>query len=200
MKQILSSCLLTAMGLLAVSCGNQGNKNAEGISQESAEAIAEEIVGDLPEGSTVGYTGDAATDLKNLDETNYVEITKGIFGVDITPQAGWEVYQAKSPNKVNNVDVIFTNAGEVDEDAIISDIFTKCQAVAKDGLYKVDMDWNTGKMSRGEKLADYAALKATGSGMWFYDYNDMAVLCSPSARSKATKSFIEYSFTLTKTN
>lgn len=85
MKRLAFAFLCVASMGLMVACGNSSNeKKTDGgivIDEKTATEIVEEL--DLPEEGVHGYTGDAATDLKNVTNDNYLEIAKGIFGVDL---------------------------------------------------------------------------------------------------------------------
>lgn len=194
MKRIITFCLMATLCLLVASCGN---RSRSGMSQKEKQ-IADELVGEIADGTTVGYTGNAGKDLKKLDNKNYVGIVKGIFGVDVSPMGSWNLDKAYSPNKVNNVDIIYSNNGEVDEDAIVKNLFEKCQAIAEDGLHKVDIDFSTFSMTPGKKYANYADLKAEGETSWFYKYKGQDIHTDITVFSEA-KSRIEYQFLMTAT-
>lgn len=184
MKKLAFAFLCAASMSLMVSCGNSSNENKAGndivIDEETATEIVEQL--DLPEDGVHGYTGDAATDLKNVTNDNYLEIAKGIFGVDLSPKDGWKFVEAKSPNKVNNLNVKYNIEG-LSEAAEAEALFNQCLAVTSDGNYPVKMDWNTGAMSRGPKCDTYEAYKENKDmgNMWFYAYGDKTVMMTVSS-------------------
>ena len=180
MKKLAFALLCMACVGLMASCGNKSaneKKAEEGIAID--EAAANEIVEqlDLPEDGIQGYTGDAATDLKNVTPDNYLEIAKGIYGVDASGQEGWEFVEAKSPNKVNNL-IVKYNVPGLDEAAVAEMFYNRCIEVADNGVYPMKMDFNTGAMTRGPKCdtyADYLQNKSLGN-MWCYEYKGQPVM------------------------
>lgn len=184
MKRLAFAFLCVASMGLMVACGNSSNeKKTDGgivIDEKTATEIVEEL--DLPEEGVHGYTGNAATDLKNVTNDNYLEIAKGIFGVDLSPKDGWKLVGAKSPNKVNNLNVKYNVEG-LSEAAEAEALFNQCLAVTSDGNYPVVTDLNTGAMSRGPKCDTYEAYKENKDmgNMWFYAYGDKTVMMTVSS-------------------
>ena len=175
MKKLTFAFLCAACVALMGACGNS-NENKDGeISEKDANEITKQL--DLPKDGVNGYTGDAATDLKNVTDQNYIEIAKGIFGIDVTPKAGWKLAEVKSPNQVNNLNIAYEVEG-LDFNAEATAFFDQCAKIATDGVYPAKMDLNTGAMSRGEKCATYADyLKVKDFGnMWFFDYGDKHIM------------------------
>lgn len=201
MKKILSAAFAAILCLMLASCGNNASKSGnKGTGSEALDGFVKEIEESSKDGGIVGYTGDAGAALEKLDGKNYVSIIKPVFGVDVTPQAGWAVYSAKSPNKVNNADVIYTNEGEVDSQAISKAFCEQILAVTEDGMYTTDMDYNTFKISKGTKIESFEDYIANAMGHnVYYVYGGKGIMASANTRSSA-KSTIEYTFTLTTIN
>ena len=201
MKKILSAAFAAILCLMSASCGNNASKSGnKGTGSEALDGFVKEIEESSKDGGIVGYTGDAGAALEKLDGKNYVSVIKQVFGVDVTPQAGWAVYSAKSPNKVNNADVIYTNEGEVDSQAISKAFCEQILAVTEDGMYTTDMDYNTFKISKGTKIESFEDYMANAMGQnVYYVYGGKGIMASVYTRSSA-KSTIEYTFTLTTIN
>ena len=201
MKKILSAAFAAILCLMSASCGNNASKSGnKGTGSEALDGFVKEIEESSKDGGIVGYTGDAGAALKKLDDKNYVSVIKQVFGVDVAPQAGWTVYSAKSPNKVNNADVIYTNEGEVDSQAISKAFCEQILAVTEDGMYTTDMDYNTFKISKGTKIESFEDYMANAMGQnIYYVYGGKGIMASANTRSSA-KSTIEYTFTLTTIN
>lgn len=206
MKKTLISVSAAVLCIVAVSCGNRSGKNdnANGdIDSKAVKELAKEIEKSSKDGGIVGYTGDAGAALKTMDSDNFLPIVKGIFGVDVTPLDGWTVYQAKSPNKVNNASVIYKNAGPVDGDAVQKAFFDQVLACAEDGVNTLELDFNTFKISKGEAVAsleDYKAKALSQGKTIYYKYGGKGIQASCHARSTETASVIEYSFGLVSVN
>lgn len=199
MKKIVIVAMAAAMCVFAVSCGNN-KSNKDNGGNGAAESLAKEIAENTPEGAIVGYTGDAAADLKKLDATNYQSIVKGIFGVDVTPQEGWTVYKAKSPNGVNNADIIFTKEGDIEEQEVKRAFVNQLLEVSEDGVYTLNIDFDTFAISKGDKIESFEDFveKASGKSL-YYVYGGKGIQGSASARS-ASKSVVEYQLCLTQIN
>lgn len=171
MKKIALLILCSIGVILMSSCGNSNEND-----NQAAEEVAKKM--DLPKDGTQGYSGNAGEALKNVTDGNYVTIAKDLFGLNVAPQDGWSLKSAKSPNKVNNLNIVYEMA---DADAAIETVakayFDQCLAVAADGVSSMKLDFNTGALNVGDKFADYDAYKAQsgGSHMWTYDYNDKSV-------------------------
>lgn len=195
MKKVIIVVMAVAMGVLAVSCGNKAKSSD---AENAVQKLADEIEANTPDGSIVGYTGDAAEGLKKLDKTNFLPIVKGIYGVDITPDANWELKMAHSPNHVNNVEVMWTNPGPIDGDAIKKAIFEQILSITEDGICVLDLDFNTFKLSKGDKLESYEDYKAKASGKTiYYVYKGEGIQADFSADSYDDASYIIYKFVLT---
>ena len=201
MKKILSAAFAAILCLMSASCGNNASKSGnKGTGSEAIDELVKEIEESSKDGGIVGYTGDAGAALKILDDKNYVSVIKQVFGVDVAPQAGWTVYSAKSPNKVNNADVIYTNEGEVNSESVSRPFIEQILSITEDGVYVTKTDYNTLKITKGEKIESYEDYKSYASGEnIYYVYGGKGIMASVYTRSSA-KSTIEYTFTLTTIN
>ena len=201
MKKILSAAFAAILCLMSASCGNNASKSGnKGTGSEALDGFVKEIEESSKDGGIVGYTGDAGAALKKLDDKNYVSVIKQVFGVDVAPQAGWAVYSAKSPNKVNNADVIYTNEGEVNSESVSRPFIEQILSITEDGVYVTKTDYNTLKITKGEKIESYEDYKSYASGKnIYYVYGGKGIMASVYTRSSA-KSTIEYTFTLTTIN
>lgn len=187
MKKLALSILCTACIIGFTACGHSGETS-------SAEKIAESM--DLPEEGMHGYSGSAGEALQNVTDNNYIDIAQGIFGIDVALQDGWTLKSATSPNKVNNLKIVYEIAdADADINAITKSYYDQCLAIATDGVYAVKMDYNTGAVNRGEKYADYESYKAQSGGMdmWSYDYNGQTIQFTFSSWKKQ----VEITFVLT---
>ena len=199
MKKLVLAAAAAVVCLLAVSCGNQSNNKSSNKDNNALEQLVDEIEANS-EGGIVGYTGDAGAALKTLDDSNYAAIVKTIYGVNIKPADSWKLYSAKSPNKVNNANIMFTNEGEIDETAVKNDFVEQLLNITEDGVYTIDLDFDTLKLSKGDKIESFEDYleKAPGKSL-YYVYGGKGIQASASTRSSAT-STVEYSFTLTTIN
>ncbi|MCQ2143063.1 MAG: hypothetical protein MJY56_03235 [Bacteroidales bacterium] len=201
MKKILIAAFAATLCLMSVSCGNNAGKSAnKGTGSEALDELVKEIEDSSKDGGIVGYTGDAGAALEKLDDKNYVSVIKQVFGVDVAPQSGWTVYSAKSPNKVNNADVIYSNEGEVDSESITRSFVEQILSIAEDGVYATDTDFNTLKITKGKKIETYEDYKSYACGEnIYYVYGGKGIMASAYTRSSA-RSTIEYTFTLAAIN
>ena len=197
MKKTFTALMCLAAVLIMVSCGNNNTSNTDKGAKEIAKELEESI--DMT-GVTGSMTG--SKDLKDLNDDNWAAIFKNISGVEVVPAEGWTLKEAKSPNGVNNLNVVFLVPEDSDMDAVEADVkmdyLEKTLAVAEDGIYPVDMDWNTGTISRGDKYTDAAAFREAfpSAGNWFYDYDGNSIMFS-AGRALWTRNGVEVSFVMT---
>lgn len=200
MKKMIFATMVAITYLLAVSCGNQtGSKgnNEGGVDPKAAGELTKEVVSNASKGDVVGYNGDAGTALKTIDTNNYAPIVKGIYGVEFPPQEGWTVYKVESLNKVNDAHVTYTIDGEVDTEPLRKAFVEHLIGISDDGLYLLDMDYNTLKISKGEKLGTYEDFKAKASGKTlYYKHGEKGVQATVHTAANAKKSMIEYTLVL----
>ena len=187
MKKIIFTITCMICMVMIVACGNKHKSPSVGSVKEIVEKL------DLPsDGSQSSNSG--AASLKNVNKDNCMEIAKTQFGIDLSDKSEWTLKDGKSPNGVNNLLLVYTLPEGTEEDVVNEDLFNKCAFVAENGVHAVNMDWNTGKMTRGDKAADYKSLNKESGSMWFYDYKGQSILFSPTQN----KTYLEVSFVLTQ--
>lgn len=200
MKKLIIAALSAALCLAVVSCGNQsGSKNNsnDGIDSKAAKELAKELEKNASKGDVVGYTGDAGAALKTIDAQNYAPIVKGIYGVDFPPQAGWTVYKVESLNKVNDAHVTYTIDGQVETEPLRKAFIEHLMSISDDGLYLLELDFNTLKTSKGAKLESYDDFKSKASGKTlYYKHGEKGVQATVHTNSNEQKSMIEYNLIL----
>lgn len=177
MKKIALLILCSIGVIMMSSCGNS-NENKQ------AEEVAKKM--DLPKEGVHG-SENAGDGLQNVTDGNYVGIAKDLFGLNVAAQDGWTLKSAKSPNKVNNLNVVYEMAdADAEIETVAKAYFDQCLAVAADGVSSMKMDYNTGALNVGDKFADYASYRAQsdGSHMWTYDYNGKSIQFTISAWKK----------------
>lgn len=189
MKKLLALLLATLMMLSFVACDNNGdepaNNDNSGVSQSG------EMQGD-------NGSGGAVLTLENLNDSNYTEVAKELFGLEIKPQDGWTLKQTSSPNKVNNLLIDFNIPDGVDGKKIMKAYFDACAALPS-GIWKQEINFETYAVSKGEQYSDFDAFfAAEGShsdtltqGTWIYDFGGKSVSFSYSCRL----GMVELSFT-----
>ena len=199
MKKLVIAAL-AALCVFAVSCGNQSNKK-DNVNNDAVNELVKDIEANS-QGGIVGYTGNAGDALKTLDDKNFASIVKTIFGVDVKTPDGFKVYSAKSPNKVNNAELLFTKEGAIDEEAIKKNLVEQLLKVTEDGLYTLDLDFDTLKMTKGDKIESFDDFKAKAAGKTlYYVFGGKGIQAACSANSKPEgTSTVSYNFTLTTVN
>ena len=188
MKKLLA-ILLAAMILFSfAACGNNetpsGDENG-GTSQNG------EMQGD-------NGSGGAALTLENLNEDNYTDVAKELFGLEIKPQDGWTLKDTSSPNKVNNLLINFNVPDGTNGKEVLKSYFDACVALPS-GIWKEEIDWETYKVSKGEQFTDFDSFFAaegsdTGTltqGGWIYDFGGKSIQFAYSCRM----GMVELSFT-----
>lgn len=147
-----------------------------------------------------GYTGTEGASLKNVSNSNYADVAKSLFGIDVSTKSGWELKEAKSPNGVNNLIVSFKAPTDTDGKEIIKAYFDDCIKASGGSIYTQEINWDTMAVSKGETYTDFDAFfKAEGTSigslntaMWLYEYSGKSVQYSVSCDSGA----VEVSLTL----
>lgn len=170
MKKILALFLAVSMMFSLVACGgSEGGTNTDNQGNRQTQQ------GGTQTGTQQGGQAPAVS-LSSISADNYKDIVKQYFGLDIIDD-GWTVTTAKSPNGVNNVDLVFTIPAGTDGEAEIEKYFN--QAVKLSGVWAQEIDWDTFAISKGTQYTDFADFYANeneGYGdfysvMWLYDYN-----------------------------
>ena len=170
MKKILALFLAVSMMFSLVACGgSEGGTNTDNQGNRQTQQ------GGTQTGTQQGGQAPAVS-LSSTSADNYKDIVKQYFGLDIIDD-GWTVTTAKSPNGVNNVDLVFTIPAGTDGEAEIEKYFN--QAVKLSGVWAQEIDWDTFAISKGTQYTDFADFYTNeneGYGdfysvMWLYDYN-----------------------------
>ncbi len=170
MKKLLALFLAVSMMFSLVACGgSEGGTNTDNQGNRQTQQ------GGTQTGTQQGGQAPAVS-LSSISADNYKDIVKQYFGLDIIDD-GWTVTTAKSPNGVNNVDLVFTIPAGTDGQAEIEKYFN--QAVKLSGVWAQEIDWDTFAISKGAQYTDFADFYTNeneGYGdfysvMWLYDYN-----------------------------
>ena len=180
-KKILFGLLTLVMCFTLVGCGSSENKSNK--ESNSGNSNTEDIHG----------SDDKGAGLDNVTESNYAKVMKENFGIEPIYGEGWTIKEVKSPNKVNNLRVNYKTPKDIDEDEWTKKYFDATAAVSTDGIYGVEMDFNTGALSKGPKLADYDSYKAGGYTGWYYYINGRQIQINPSIY--AGDALITFTFT-----
>ena len=118
MKKILALFLAVSMMFSLVACGgSEGGTNTDNQGNRQTQQ------GGTKTGTQQGGQAPAVS-LSSTSADNYKDIVKQYFGLDIIDE-GWTVTTAKSPNGVNNVDLVFTIPAGTDGEAEIEKYFNQ---------------------------------------------------------------------------
>ncbi|MBQ6818928.1 MAG: hypothetical protein IJP35_04895 [Clostridia bacterium] len=180
MKKLFALLLAMMMIFSLAACGENNttdpDKDNPGTSQGG------EMQGD-------NGSGGAALTLENLNETNYSDIAKELFGLEIKPQDGWTLKDTSSPNKVNNLLIDFNVPDGTNGKEVLKTYFDACIALPS-GIWKEEIDWETYKVSKGDQFSDFDSFfTAEGNhsdtltqGSWIYDFDGKSIQFSYSCR------------------
>lgn len=165
MKKFLSLILVGIMCFALVGCGETENGGTNKDPNNNNEY----------QGSTEG-SGD---NLKDVTAANYTKIAKNIFGVELDNTTGWTLKEAKSPNKVNNLNISWNISSGSDAKTILENYFNKCKALSKDGVYSQGINESYTAVVKKNKYDTFESFftkegKIIGdyySVMWIYDNN-----------------------------
>ncbi len=127
-------------------------------------------------------SGGAALSLKNLNENNYTDIAKELFGLEIKPQDGWTLKSTSSPNKVNNLLIDFNVPDGIDGKEVLKTYFDACIALPS-GIWKQEINFETYKVSKGNQFSDFETFFAAEGnhsdtltqGSWIYDFGGKSI-------------------------
>lgn len=130
------------------------------------------------------YNGDTQgnSDLKNVTNSNYKNVAKNVFGINLSDNTGWTLNSASSPNKVNNLVIEYTVKNGSDAKTILEDYFNKCKSVSTDGIYSTEYDGNYSIVKK-DKFDDFATffekegtdMNPLYQTMWIYDNNGKSI-------------------------
>ena len=137
MKKTVLVVLLTAMAVCLCACGKKAvGKGSSGNSKETAAH---------------------PNALENVTESNYVNVVKEVFGIELKQENGWTVSEVLSPNKVNNLRLTYKTPADFDSNAWnawFENLVSSALSADKDGIYALEINPDTGAVSKGGKYAD----------------------------------------------
>ena len=137
MKKTLLFVLLTAMAVCLCACGKKAaGKGSSGNSKETAAH---------------------PNALENVTESNYVNVVKDVFGIELKQENGWTVFEVLSPNKVNNLRLTYKTPADFDSNAWnawFENLVSSALSADKDGIYALEINPDTGAVSKGGKYED----------------------------------------------
>ena len=184
-KKILTGILVVVMCFILVGCGK--NENNGGASKDNTDQSEYQ-------GNTEG-----GKDLKGVSTSNYKDVAKTVFGLEIKDVTGWTIKDAKSPNGVNNLNIEYTVSNGEDAKSILEYYFNLCKSLSTDGIYSIGFnesytavvkkdkyeDFNTYFTTAGTQIGDFYQVK------WIYDNNGKSVQYAMNIEaSKADMSFV----------
>ena len=130
--------------------------------------------------SNIQGSDKAGDGLNNVTEKNYAKVLKDNFGIEPIIGDGWKIKEVGSPNKVNNLRIQYTTPIDIDAHAETKKYFDAMLAISTDGIYAVDLNWDTGALTKGDKYTDYEKFKNDYKSMWSYTYNGRNIQASVS--------------------
>ncbi len=137
MKKTVLFVLLTVMAVCLCACGKKAaGKGSSGNSGETAVH---------------------PNALENVTESNYVNVVKDVFGIELKQENGWTVSEVLSPNKVNNLRLTYKTPADFDSNAWnawFENLVSSALSADKDGIYALEINPDTGSVSKGGKYAD----------------------------------------------
>ncbi len=165
-RKFLVGLLAVILCLVLVGCG----KEESSTKTNSNSGSKENIQGDDKKGDG----------LDNVTDSNYAKVMKENFGIDPIYGEGWTIKEVKSPNKVNNLRVNYKTPSDIDKEEWTKKYFDATLAISTDGINGVVMDYNTGALSKSDKLTSYDDYKNGSYTGWYYYYNDRQIQINPS--------------------
>lgn len=137
MKKTILFVLLTVMAVCLCACGKKAaGKGSSGNSGETAVH---------------------PNALENVTESNYVNVVKDVFGIELKQENGWTVSEVLSPNKVNNLRLTYKTPADFDSNAWnawFENLVSSALSADKDGIYALEINPDTGAVSKGGKYTD----------------------------------------------
>ena len=137
MKKTVLFVLLTVMAVCLCACGKKAaGKGSSGNSGETAVH---------------------PNALENVTESNYVNVVKDVFGIELKQENGWTVSEVLSPNKVNNLRLTYKTPADFDSNAWnawFENLVSSALSADKDGIYALEINPDTGSVSKGGKYTD----------------------------------------------
>ena len=157
-KNFLIGLLTLVLCLTLVGCGNDDKKESD---TKKDSGSSETIQGSDKKGDS----------LDNVTESNYAKVMKDNYGFEPIYGDGWTVKSVSSPNKVNNLRINYTTPKDIDTDEWTKKYFDATNAISTDGIYAMEMNFDTGALSKGAKLDSYDSYKEGGYFGWYYTWN-----------------------------
>ncbi|MBR6034175.1 MAG: hypothetical protein IKP28_05545 [Clostridia bacterium] len=167
---IIGLVLILTIGLFALT----------GCGEEKAETATKASTSTSSSSGSIQGSEQKGDGLDNVTESNYAKLMKENYGIDPIYGDGWTIKEVKSPNKTNNLRVNYTTPKDIDKEEWTKKYFDATLAISTDGIYAMEMDFNTGALSKGEKCADYEKYSEGGYSGWYYywDGKQIQVNCS----------------------
>lgn len=145
-----------------------------------------ELIDDISNsGGERGYVGNEGAALKTVDESNFPEVAKAVYGIDVSEGDGWTILDAESVNGVNDLGINATLSGSATPIELMQLYFERCLSIGD--VFTEEINWDTFVLSKGTKLNSFEefcteeAIDTTSSyasGSWIYDYNGRGVQCT----------------------
>ena len=123
------------------------------------------------------------------------KLLKENYGIDAIYGEGWTIKEVSSPNKVNNLRINYKTPKDIDKDEWTKKYFDATLAISTDGINPVKMNFDTGALSKGDKISTYEEYKNSDGMGWYYYWNGRQIQCNPSIY--AGDALITFTFTET---
>ncbi|MDR1927464.1 MAG: hypothetical protein LBQ33_02350 [Oscillospiraceae bacterium] len=121
MKKTIALALALVLALsLLTACGSSDSTGATGGNSGTPETSQG--------GNDTTPSNSGGTAVKDITADNWVMVVKDNYGLDLTMPNGWEVSEAYSPNKVDNVKVLYKTGGATTGEDQAKAMFAACQS------------------------------------------------------------------------
>ena len=181
-NKFLVGLLALVMCFVLVGCGKSDNENTDTKKSNSGSG---EVQGSDKKGDG----------LDNVTESNYAKLLKENYGIDAIYGEGWTIKEVSSPNKVNNLRINYKTPKDIDKDEWTKKYFDATLAISTDSINPVKMNFDTGALSKGDKISTYEEYKNSDGMGWYYYWNGRQIQCNPSIY--AGDALITFTFTET---
>lgn len=185
MKKTVLFVFLTAMAVCLCACGKkaEGENTVKGSSGGSKETAAHPNV------------------LENVTESNYVNVVKDVFGIELKQENGWTVSEVLSPNKVNNLRLTYKTPADFDSNAWnawFENLVSSALSADKDGIYALEINPDTGAVSKGGKYTDAKVFVEEEHLSFSYSFDGKSIQLIPVFYNDNKGGEITLSFTKTE--
>ena len=185
MKKTVLFVLLTVMAVCLCACGKKeaGENSGKGSSGGSKETAAHPNV------------------LENVTESNCVNVVKDVFGIELKQEDGWTVSEVISPNKVNNLRLTYKTPADFDSNAWnawFENLVSSALSADKDGIYALEINPDTGSVSKGGKYADAKVFVEEEHLSFSYSFDGNSIQLIPVFYTDNKGGEITLSFTITE--